>query len=233
MRLGFYGETHEGRKLPYEIFSRPTVTQPWEAWALGKPVVVLAANVHGGERTLRESVLVLTRELADRTSEANRLLDDLVILVVPQINPDGFEADPNPTRGNQWGLDLNRDYAKLEQPEIAAYVENVILKWAPYLFIDGHNGGAFPYNLNYQCPSHFDVMPEITLLCDREIFPAIDARLGSEGYRSWYYTGGDEREWRVGGFQARIGRNYIGFVNAIGILFEAPTQDQERGARAG
>ncbi|HUF48479.1 MAG TPA: M14 family zinc carboxypeptidase [Vicinamibacterales bacterium] len=234
MRLGTYGETHEGRKLPYMIFSRPTVTQPWEAWALGKPIVVLAANVHGGERTLRESVLLLTRELTDPAAEANRLLDDLVIIVVPQINPDGFEADPNPTRGNLWGLDLNRDYMKLEQPEIQAYVQNVILKWAPHLYIDGHNGGSFPYNLNYQCPSHGAPDQRITLLCDKEIFPAINRRLEAEGMRAWYYTGGNATEWRVGGTEARIGRNYGGFANTVGILFESPGgQPMATGVRAG
>ena len=154
MRLGTYGETHSGRELPYAVYSRPTVTQPWEAWALGKPVIVLAAGVHGGERTRRESVLILMRELSDRSPAANKMLDDLVIVVVPQINPDGFSNEPNPTRGNLWGLDLNRDYMKLEQPEIQGYVQNIILKWAPYLFIDAHNGGAFPYNLNYQSDSH-------------------------------------------------------------------------------
>lgn len=233
-RLGTYGETHQGRKLPYMIFSRPTVTQPWEAFALGKPVIVLAANVHGGERTLRESVLVLARELADRTSEANRHLDDLVIIVVPQINPDGFEADPNPTRGNAWGLDLNRDYGKLEQPEIQSYVQNIILKWAPYVFIDGHNGGSFPYNLNYQCGSHAAPDPRITLLCDRQIFPAVNKRLEAEGFRAWYYQAGNEKEWRTGGFEMRIGRNYGSFANTVGILFESPGgQPMETGVRAG
>ena len=27
---------------------------------------------------------------------------------------------------------------KLEQPEIAGYIQNVILKWMPLLFVDGH-----------------------------------------------------------------------------------------------
>jgi hypothetical protein len=234
VRLGTYGETHQGRALPYLIYSRPTVTQPWEAWALNKPVIVLAANVHGGERTLRESVLVLVRELAERGSDANRLLDDLVVIVVPQINPDGFEADPNPTRGNAWGLDLNRDYAKLEQPEIQSYVQNIILKWAPHVFIDGHNGGAFPYNLNYQCHSHAAPDPRITLLCDQQIFPAINKRLEAEGFKAWYYQNGNEKEWRTGGFEMRIGRNYGGFANSVGILFESPGgQPMEQAVRAG
>ena len=59
MRLGSYGQTWEGRELPYAILSRPLVSEPWEAWALGRPIVVLAANVHGGERTFREGLLIL------------------------------------------------------------------------------------------------------------------------------------------------------------------------------
>jgi hypothetical protein len=234
MRLGTYGATHDGRQLPYAIFSRPTVTQPWEAWTLGKPIIVLAAGVHGGERTLRESVLLYVRELADRSSEANRLLDELVIIVVPQINPDGFSAEPNPTRGNTWGIDLNRDYMKLEQPEIAGYVQNVILKWAPHLFIDGHNGGSFPYNLNYQCASHNAPDPRITEICDKEIFPAINKRLGAENFRAWYYQRGDAARWNVGGSEPRIGRNYGAFVNSVGILFESPgSQPMETGVKSG
>jgi hypothetical protein len=233
MRLGTYGQTWEGRDLAYAVFSRPLVSEPWEAWALGRPVVVLAANVHGGERTFREGLLVLMRDFATPGTEAYELLDDVTVVVAPQINPDGFEASERGTRGNAWGIDLNRDYIKLEQPAIANYVGNLLNKWRPQMFVDGHNGGSRPYNLNYQCPSHADPAPEITLLCDQEIFPAIDARLATEGYASWYYTGGNQTEWRVGGSQARIGRNYGGFVNSVGILFEAPGQPLEIGARAG
>ena len=233
MRLGTYGVTGEGRELPYAIFSRPLVSEAWEAWALGRPIVVLGANVHGGERTFREGLLILMRDLATPGTAANALLDEVTIIVAPQLNPDGFEASAAGQRGNAWGIDLNRDYVKLEDPAIASLVANVLAEWRPHVFVDGHNGGSRPYNLNYQCPSHFDSMRELTLICDDEIFPAIDAKLASEGYRSWYYTGGDEQEWRVGGFQARIGRNYLGFANGIGMLFEAPAQGQEGGARAG
>lgn len=233
MRLGTYGETREGRALPYAVFGRPLVAEPWEAWALDRPIVVLAANVHGGERTFREGLLVLMRDLATPGTAPNALLDSVVVIVVPQINPDGFEASERGQRGNAWGIDLNRDYVKLEHPSIASYVNEIMAGWRPHLYVDGHNGGSRPYNLAYQCPSHFDPAREITLLCDNEIFPVIDARLEAEGLRSWYYTGGDEEEWQVGGNQARIGRNYGGFVNSVAILFEAPRQELATGARAG
>lgn len=233
MRLGIYGETHEGRELPYAIFSRAGVSDPEEAWRLGRPILVLAANIHGGERTLRESVLILVRELATRGTPMNAALDDLTILVVPQINPDGFSATPA-QRGNLWGIDLNRDYMKLEQPEIQSYTQNVILRWSPHLFIDGHNGGSFPYNINYQCPSHPAADARITALCDDLIFPAIDRAMEADGFRSWYYQSGNETRWDVGGHDPRIGRNYGGLSNMVGILFESPGgQAMEIGARSG
>jgi hypothetical protein len=234
VRSGVYGQTFQGRDLPYLVFSRPAVSQPWEAWSLGRPVVALNANVHGGERTLRESLLVLVRELATPGTDVNALLDELVVVVAPQINPDGFEASPRGTRGNAWGIDLNRDWVKREQPALTAYGMNIINAWAPHLFVDGHNGGSFPYHLTYQCPSHAEPDQRITALCDEEIFPAVAERLEGGGYEGWYYTRGTETRWDGGGYDARIGRNYGGFINAAGILFESPPwMEMETGVDAG
>lgn len=234
LRMGVYGQSYLGRDLPYLVFSRPAVSEPWEAWALGKPIVVLNANVHGGERTLRESLLILMREMATPGTEASAYLDHLVIVVAPQINPDGFEATPQGTRGNAWGIDMNRDWIKREQPSLASYALNVINRWAPHLFVDGHNGGSFPYQLTWQCPSHAEPDQRITQLCDEEIFPALNRRLQAEGMKGWYYASGTRTRWNGGGYDARIGRNYGGFANTIGILFESPPgQPMERGVRAG
>ncbi len=234
VRMGIYGQTWEGRDLPYLVFSRPGVTRGWEAAALGKPVVELHANVHGDERTLRESLLILVRELATPGTPENALLDHMVIIVSPQINPDGFEASPRATRGNAWGIDMNRDYMKLEQPAIINWVRNVLHEWNPHLFVDGHNGGQFPYNLKYQCPGHADPGQRITRLCDDEIFPRIDERLEAEGFRSFFWASGNEERWSGGQTDARISRNYAGFANSIGILFESPGwQEMDEGVRAG
>ena len=234
MRLSNYGTTYEGRELPFAVFSRPSVRQPWEALVSGKPIVLLAANVHGGERTLRESLLIMVRELATSGTPLNRMLDDLVILVAPSLNPDGFEATPRGTRGNAWGIDLNRDYAKLEQQALANYVGNLSNTWHPHIVVDGHNGGSYPYNICYLGPSHAAPSQLIAQFCDQDIFPFIDRKMEASGYRSFYYSGGNETEWRVGGSDPRISRNYIGFTNNIGILFESPgRQGMETGVKSG
>jgi dipeptidyl-peptidase 4 len=234
MRLGVYGSTREGRELVYAVLSRPGISQPHEAVLLNRPVVLLAANVHGNERTLRESLLVLMREFATPGTEMSDLLDKVVVLVVPQINPDGFEATQRGIRGNAWGIDLNRDYVKLEHPSIADLISNLVHPWRPHIFVDGHNGGSYPYNVNYQGPSNAAVDPRITALCDREIFPLIDKQMEEAGYKSFYYSGGNATRWSVGGAEPRIGRNYAGMANIVGILFESPGgQDLRTGAESG
>ncbi|MDT8369608.1 MAG: M14 family zinc carboxypeptidase [Longimicrobiales bacterium] len=231
MYLSSYGESFEGRELPYLVFSKPRVSTPQEAWSLGKPILFFNANVHGGERTLRESLLILARELATEGTEPNRLLEEVTLVMAPQINPDGFEAEPRSTRGNSWGIDMNRDWVKREQAALANY-GLLINEWAPHLLVDGHNGGSFPYHITYQCTSHPAAEAALTEWCDFGIFPAIDERVTAAGYKSWFYTGGNETEWRGGGSQVRIGRNYNGVVNTVGILFESPGWQEDQAAAA-
>jgi len=231
MLLSDFGKTIEGRIQPFAVFSRPLITQPWEALASGKPIVALVGNVHGGERTLRESLLLLTREFATPGSEANKLLDDIIVIIAPSINPDGFVRA---SRGNSQGVDMNRDYIKLEQPSLYNYIHNLALVWHPHVAVDGHNGGSFPYNVCYQGPSNAGADQRLTEMCDFEIFPFIDEKMIDSGYLSFYYSGGNETSWRGGGSDPRIARNYLGFTNTVGILFESPGgQDREIGAKSG
>ncbi len=229
MLLTDFGETIESRVQPMAIFSRPMVTNPAEAMATGKPIVLLAANVHGGERTVREGLLIVIRELATAGSDMNDLLDDLVVLTIPSINPDGFVRA---TRGNSRGIDLNRDYIKLEQPAMRNFVQNVLLSWYPHVFLDGHNGGAYPYNICYQGPAHASSNQSITHLSDREIFPFIGAELEKEGFKAWYYSGGNEEAWRTAPTEPRISINYGGFINCFGLLYESPRQSRPDGAKS-
>jgi len=231
MYLDSYGETFEGRQLPYMVFSEPRVSTPQEAWSPDRPILFFNANVHGNERTLRESLLVLARELGTEGTEANALLEEVVIVMAPQINPDGFESEPRSTRGNSWGIDMNRDWVKREQAALKNY-GLLINDWAPHLLVDGHNGGAFPYHITYQCTTHPGADPELTEWCDFGIFPAIDERVEAAGYKSWYYSRGNENEWNGGGSEVRIGRNYNGLVNTVGILFESPGWQDDQAAAA-
>jgi len=231
MVLSSYGVTIEGREQPYAIFSRPLVTSPYEAHISGKPILLLGANVHGSEKTVRESLLILAREFATAGSEMNQLLDKLVVLIAPSVNPDGFVRS---SRGNATGADLNRDYTKLEQPASRNYAQNILLAWHPHVYMDGHNGGSYPYNICYQGPVTALADQRLTDLCDQGIFPFIDSEMEAAGYRSWYYSGGNQERWTgIPWAHTRSVINYGGVINSVAILYESPGQDRAIGAKSG
>jgi dipeptidyl-peptidase 4 len=223
MGLLRYGSSVEGRALYLGVFSRPRVGTPAEAQASGRPVVLLGANVHGFNYILRESLLVLVRELTTPGSDANQLLDDVIVLVAPSKNPDGLEAG---SRFNAVGADLNRDYMVLEQPSMQAYVGEVLNRWDPHIVVDGHDGGAVqyggarPYSLLYQGPALAGADPRLTELADREIFPRLNQAFREVGREAFYWARGDEERWYGGGAAPRMARNYGGLANKLSILFE-------------
>ncbi|MCP4613072.1 MAG: cyanophycinase [Planctomycetes bacterium] len=231
MLLSTYGNSVKGRELVYAVFSRPMVTNPFEAMTSSKPIVILDAGVHGNERVLRESNLILIRELAEQGSEMNALLDDLVVIMVPCLNPDGTELD---VRRNANDNDINRDYIKLDEPETQGYVSNMLQKWHPHIQIGGHNCGYRPYNMLYLAPTNAAADPALANICDEEIFPLVGKNLEAGGYNSFYYSNGNEERWEAGSPSPNIFRNYGGISNYISIVFESPRgQSLEDGIKSG
>lgn len=232
MLLSNFGKSVQGRELVYAVFSRPMVTNPFEAMTSGKPIVILDAGVHGDEGTLRESNLILIRELAEKGSEMNALLDDLVVIMIPCLNPDGTEHDE---RNNANNYNINRDYIKLDEPETQGYVSNILQKWHPHIQIGGHNGGSFPYNMCYLAPTNAAADPSLSNICDEEIFPLIDKNMEAAGYKSFYYRKGNKERWEAGSPSPKIFRNYGGISNYISIVFESPRGQgrEENGIKSG
>src|SRR5262245_60842108 len=164
VRRGELGTSGEGRAMPLLILADPPVATPEQAAARGRPVVLALGNIHGGEVDGKEALLMLARDLA--AARDHTLLKDLVILIAPVVNPDGAEklnkanrptpngpADGVGVRTNAAGFDLNRDYIKLETPEVRAIVRG-INQWNPALVIDTHttNGSFHQYLITYDGP---------------------------------------------------------------------------------
>jgi len=135
----------EGRMVPLVILSKERVRTPNELRATGKPAVLVMANIHAGEVEGKEASQMLIREVAN--GRLAGLLDHQVILVIPIFNVDGNDKlgknrhDKGPelagVRYNGQYLDLNRDYTKLESPEVSALVR-LFNTWDPALVVDMH-----------------------------------------------------------------------------------------------
>ncbi len=236
VRLGELGTSVEGRKLPLVILADPPVATPEEAAKSGKLVVFVMANIHAGEVDGKEGVLMLARDLA--TAKDHPLLKNLVLVIAPIFNADGNErmtktnrpqqvgpAEGAGVRVNAQGLDLNRDYVKLESPEVRALVR-FFNRWDPAIVVDCHttDGSFHRYLITYEggrCPAGDS---RLTAFVRDEALPDIGRRLEKRsGYHSYFYGNfsPDRSRWETVPATPRYGTHYVGLRNRIAILTES------------
>ena len=214
-------ETLMGRDVVLCILSNPPVFSPADIDKTGKPVVLIANNVHGGEVSGKDASLEIMRDLV--MGDLKPLLDKVVVLNIPSLNPDGAEVR---RRTNEQRFDMNRDYIKLESQEIFGLVTKVINKWHPDMHIDTHHGGSDPYVLTYQTCMNPAGDEELIRLGNEEILPRVRKALQAEDYDGFWYSGGrwvnGEAQWRPTSVELRKQHVYSAMANMVGFLFETP-----------
>ena len=245
MRLENFGQSHEGRALPLAILSDPPIAQPREARDSGKPIVFVLANIHAGEVEGKEAAQHLARRLLN--GDLRPLLKKLIVLIAPIYNADGNErislTNRVPQNGpiggvgvreNAQGLDLNRDFIKLEAPESMALVR-LLSAWDPHLTVDLHttDGSYHGYHLTYSIPLNPSLNQNLLDYHRAKLMPALTrAMRARHHFRTYYYGNFSEspesakktpepRAWYAFSPQPRVGYNYFGFRNRLSILTEA------------
>jgi hypothetical protein len=162
VKVESFGRTGQGRDLPLIIVSKERVFTADAARALGKPIVLVQNGIHSGEIEGKDASLILLRDLAV-LHQHDDLLDSVIVLVAPMFSADAHERRGRYQRINQngpdemgfrhtpIGLNLNRDYTKLDAPEMRALIGNVYSKWWPDLLIDNHttDGADYRWDLTW------------------------------------------------------------------------------------
>ena len=247
-----FGKTEQGRDMPLMVISDPKVTTADAARRLGRPLVFVQANIHAGEVEGKEAILMLARRLV--SGDLKPLTKQLVILIAPDYNADGNEkvdvmnrtAQNGPvggvgTRENSKGLDLNRDYMKLDSLEARALV-GLMNKWDPHVLVDLHttNGSYHANHLTYSPILTPNADERLIAFSRDHMLPEIrKVMLDAHNWRTYYYGnfapedgGGRESSrvdpanpgnttWRTFDHRPRFGNNYAGLRNRIAILSEA------------
>ena len=234
-KLSYFGTSHAGQRLPLLVIADAPIATPEEAKASGKLVALAFANIHAGEVDGKEALLALARELTDK--EKHPLLKDLVILLVPNLNADGNDKiDPKNrprengpvegagTRENAQGLDLNRDFVKLESPEIRALVK-LLNDWNPAVAIDCHttNGSKHRFTLTYDGP-RYTSESELAKWADGTLFPAVAKKVkAATGYDIAPYGNfnADRTKWETYPATPRYSIQYFALRGTLGILSES------------
>ena len=209
------------REFTLVTVSRDPISSPQDALRTGKTIVLVANAVHGNETAGKEASQLIARELV--AGELRPILNDVIVLFIPLINPDGGEVR---RRTNEQGFDLNRDYIKLESQEIQALVTQVMNEWTPDIHLDTHHGGSVPYTITWQATLNPAADPELRAYPYQHIFPRIRAALRAEDYDGFDYSGTTTHNgvpgWGSTSVEPRKHHVYTGLVNSIGILLETP-----------
>ena len=230
--LSYFGTSHDGRKLPLLVLADPPVASAAEAAQSGKLVVLAFANIHAGEVDGKEALLALAR---DWTQKKQPLLKDLVVLLVPNLNADGNDKfgkhrpDQNGppqvgTRENAQGHDLNRDFVKLESPEVRALVQ-LVTTWNPALVIDCHttNGSKHRHTLTYDGP-RYPSDADLALWTDGTFFPAVAKKVkAATGVDIAPYGSFDKErtKWETYPASPRYSTQYLALRGTVGVLSES------------
>ncbi|MBI4473902.1 MAG: hypothetical protein HY646_14640 [Acidobacteria bacterium] len=124
----------------------------------GKSVIAITCSVHATEVAAAQMSMELAFSLATSNSaEVKNILDNVIFLLVPSLNPDGldivvnwykknlntpFEGAPVPELYHHYtGHDNNRDWYMFTQAETRNTIEGVYKKWHPQVLYDIHQMG--------------------------------------------------------------------------------------------
>ena len=168
------GYSHEKRPLILAFVSSPkniakleeVSSQQIKNDTSGPMVTWMGYSVHGNEASgSNASMLFAYHMAASQDPEVLRQLDDQVIIIDPNLNPDGLArfahwvnsnksqyANPDPNdrehneawpsgRTNHYWFDLNRDWLLLRHPESRARIQQFHL-WRPHVLTDFHEMGT-------------------------------------------------------------------------------------------
>lgn len=177
MRLDEVGKSTEGRPFLVATIARPATlrnldkykgvqakladartTSSAEADALareGKAVVLITCSIHSSEVASTHTAMEFVHKLLSEDTRRNRaILDNVIFLLVPSLNPDGVdkiaqwykrwvgtdhEGAPLPELYQKYvGHDNNRDWYIFSQQETRLAIEKVHNVWRPQIVYDVH-----------------------------------------------------------------------------------------------
>ncbi len=259
MRLFPMGKTHEGRELVYAVVTSPEnharleqirtdlarlfdprglpAVEAERILAGTPPVAWMAYSIHGDELSGSDASLAVAHHLiADRTRETAELLERIVVVIDPCMNPDGRQRILGMVeqsagymqsldhasmhrgrwpygRGNHYLFDMNRDWIAGTQPETRARWR-AVLAFHPQLFVDAHEMGSLDTYLFY--PQARPILGDLRADHVRwqSVFAADIARAFDR--HGWgYYT----REW-ADGWAPFYSDAWGSLIGAVGMLYE-------------
>ena len=229
--------TAQGREVPLLIVDENGYTKPKKIRKSGKTIILVESCIHPGEPNGKDAMFLLIRNML-RGRENSDLLKNFSFLFIPVLSPDGLANFSPFNRINQngplemgWrvnanGFNLNRDFTKLDTPELRGFVE-LFNRWQPDLFFDTHatNGADYQYVTTYSIEDFGNYDPNISDWLNRVWEPKIKTAMADLGfpitrYIEFHPWGDPTAPLFDESFSAMFSEAYTTARNCPGILIE-------------
>ncbi len=231
------GQTAQGRDVPLLIIDENGYTSPRKIRKSGKNIILVQSCIHPGEPNGKDAMFLLVRNML--TDRENRdLLHDFSFLFIPVLSPDGLANFSPFNRINQngpkqmgWrvnaqGLNLNRDFTKLDTPELRGFAA-LFNQWQPDLFFDTHatDGADYQYVMTYSTENFGNYDAAVTRWLSEVWEPAIRDKMQDLGmpvtrYIEFHPWGDPTAPLYDQSFSAMFSEAYTMSRNCPGILLE-------------
>lgn len=231
MTVHHMGDSLEGRPIRVVEITDPESDVPIK----DRVVTFIMTQQHGNEPAGTPAALELLDDIASGGDIA-QTLDNQVLLLMPQSNPDGSMANQ---RANDNGEDINRDHVDIGTPEAAA-IHRVMTEWDVHLAFDHHEYGGtglgypspvhiYDFDVTTMYPRHGNVREPVQQLSVYLHETVVKEALEENGYSHGDYgqttiTIGDVSvplQQVAGGPDPGILRNNVGLNNVAGLLVES------------
>jgi len=190
--------------------------------------VLIFAQQHGNEQSGKEGALLLAASLLK--PENSWLFDRIDLMLVPQVNPDGSEANQ---RRNKNDMDLNRNHLILTEPETQA-IHQLFYKYLFEVTMDVHE--YYPWDENWiklgyrknsevtvGTTTNINISPKIRDLSHSKALPFMLKYLSEKQFSSFEYSPGGPPEInyiRHSTFDINDGRQSLGIQNSFSFIQE-------------
>lgn len=225
------GTSVDGKDLVLAEITDPASQVPVE----DRVVTLITTQQHGNEPAGTPAALQLLEDILAGDAIADTLQDQ-VLLLWPQANPDGAAAN---SRANAHGTDLNRDHVHVEEPEVQALHSVILQRWDVHVGMDHHEysgtGPGYPvpvrtydWDATILYPRHGNVRAP-TLDHSVDLYDHLISGLEGDGYTAGEYgvqtAAGVPVSHIAGGPDPGILRNNFGLNNVVGLLVETFVND--------
>jgi len=230
------------RKLDAAEEARAIARQP--------AVIVISCNIHATEIASSQMSMELAYRLATNDTLQQRLRD-VVVLLIPSMNPDGeqlvtewyrgsvgtkWEGGPLPWLYHHYvGHDNNRDWYMITQQETRLVSRMLYQSWFPEIFYDVHQQGS--YGMRITVPPHVDpIDPFVDPLIVRginQIGATMSWELESRGKQGVGDAATYDLWWHGGARSAPTRHNMIGLLTEAASVKIATPMTIEPNALAG